>query len=1090
MNKSYDKFNQPEQPHFYLGSPNYKILCAINGIDESSCSLERKINDTYELSFDIDRFILYEDNGISKHVESNVYLLVDNLMRIFVENVGWFIMQTPTIHNDGIREYKSITAYSENWEFQQHDLKSFKINQGTTDSWEMLADDNVEIIDDVEFAKEQIKFYNPENPQLSLLDLSLKAAGLKGWTIGTIDSVQKVYKYYEDGELKERTTLLSDEIGYFDIESQDLFSFFTQDMAKYFECIFMFDYRKKEISAYRPANLGKDTNINIGFRNLQQSNDIDVDDSSIFTRYYVQGEDSLGIQYVNFGSNYIEDLSYFLNEKYLSKELIQKYKLWNQDLELKRTDYIENTRLYNKQASVISELYDRVPLDDCSTDWSTFEDNKLLEAQKNYQAQLKGYEQFYVDKDGNFDEEALKNSSDANDYYQIKNVILPSIQIEMDNRNLPTDDNKQDYIDTYKTDWKLYGLDELQVKLDEYQNTIDICEKNGYNVPYSDESSHTEDTHTEMYNKYLDAKNQLDPDYEGSCKGAYNQRQSEINHAKDVQKSYDDARKKVASEVEKETWIHSENDINYSFSSQDLENLSHLYYDGDYTNSNMFLVSSDDQVSAIDEQLKLLQAAQDDLYISAHPQYTYTTTLDNFIAKYDYKNYVEHLELGDYVYLGVRDDYVIKLRLISMKYNPLNMDEEITIEFSNMVQSRSGRTDWSNLIDSASGGSKNSATGSSNNFLNNEGITLTAGLIQKLLSSGAFSNKVSQIVNNEFAGIIAGGSGTISIKELNAKMIKVTDIIGENGFFEYLQAKLISADKIVADSGEFGKLSSTVANIDNLLAGNVSSEISHVIKLTAENVSIDEAVIRDLIAANITASMLKAGDISTNQFHITSDDGGMDIKGNTMQFKDANDVVRIQIGRDAQNNFTFCLYDETGKGVLIDSNGIKESAISDGLIKNDMIQVGTISKDKLAFKTIEADENGKTDISNITIDGNGLDVEFKTIQSTVSSLDKKIDDSIPYDIVISASRGNVLTRGVVETIAYAHVYRLGEDVTDQLDASFFIWKRISSDSSGDTYWNEQHSTGTKTLRITRSDVLYGATFTCSLVINGETIASS
>jgi len=115
----------------------------------------------------------------------------------------------------------------------------------------------------------------------------------------------------------------------------------------------------------------------------------------------------------------------------------------------------------------------------------------LKEAQANYQAQLKGYEQFYVDKDGNFDEEALKNSVDANDYYQIRDVILPSIQIEMNNRNLPTDDDKADYIDSYKTDWKLYGLDELQVSLDGYQNVIDICEKNGYDVPYSDESGHT-----------------------------------------------------------------------------------------------------------------------------------------------------------------------------------------------------------------------------------------------------------------------------------------------------------------------------------------------------------------------------------------------------------------------------------------------------------------------------------------------------------------------------------------------------------------------------------------------------------------------
>lgn len=201
---------------------------------------------------------------------------------------------------------------------------------------------------------------------ISLLDLALKAGGMYGWTVKEIDSVPKVYKYYDD-DLKEqkKTVLLSDEIGTFDIESQDLFSFFTQDMAKYFECVFIFDYRLMTVSAYRPENLGKNTNINIHLRNLQKTNDIDVDDSNIFTRYYVQGDNSLGIEYVNFGHNYLEDISHFLNEKYLSSELIFKYKLWQADVELKRPIYIENTRNYNKQLSIISELYDRVPLDDC-----------------------------------------------------------------------------------------------------------------------------------------------------------------------------------------------------------------------------------------------------------------------------------------------------------------------------------------------------------------------------------------------------------------------------------------------------------------------------------------------------------------------------------------------------------------------------------------------------------------------------------------------------------------------------------------------------------------------------------------------------
>ena len=88
-----------------------------------------------------------------------------------------------------------------------------------------------------------------------------------------------------------------------------------------------------------------------------------------------------------------------------------------------------STRKYNEQLKIISELHDRVPLDDCSTDWSAFPDDRLLEAQANYQAQLKGYESFYVDENGDFDIEALDASSDANDYYQIRDVILPSIHI-------------------------------------------------------------------------------------------------------------------------------------------------------------------------------------------------------------------------------------------------------------------------------------------------------------------------------------------------------------------------------------------------------------------------------------------------------------------------------------------------------------------------------------------------------------------------------------------------------------------------------------------------------------------------------------
>ena len=270
-----------------------------------------------------------------------------------------------------------------------------------------------------------------------------------------------------------------------------------------------------------------------------------------------------------------------------------------------------------------------------------------------------------------------------------------------------------------------------------------------------------------------------------------------------------------------------------------------------------------------------------------------------------------------------------------------------------------------------------------------------------------------------------------------------------------------------------------------MLAGNVSAELGHIIELTAQNVNIDEAVIRDLIAANITVSMLKAGTISADDFNIVSDDGGMSIVGNTMQFKDKNGHIRIQIGRDSNNDFTFVLYDETGTGVLIDSTGIKESAISDGLINNDMIADHTISKDKLNFQTVETDENGNVDITKIVANGEGLDVQLTHMETTITGIQDQINnlDTSSYSLNIFSTNGLVFVAGKIDTILQPILYYGTNNITNDFDDSHFIWTRQSSDNDGDGYWNQAHLTGTKNLHITTDDVIRSASFTCSFYDN-------
>ena len=987
----FDKYKQPTPPKICIGTPNNKKICPLTGIDESSFSMEEKLNNPYEVTFDIANTlkILSNEEAVKKNQS---FAMIGMFMRLHIENYGWFIIDPPEWENDGNKEEYSITVHSADIEFQQHNLHNFKVNQGTTDSYEMLVDGNVQMVGDVEFAKEQIKFHNPQKPQLSFLNILLDNLHMTNWSIGEIDSTPKKYKYFENGTQKEKEVLLADEIGVFDVDSKDGYSFLTQDVSKFFNCIFVFDFENFKINAYRPENLGKNTNVNISFRNFQKSNNSTIDDSNIFTRYYVQGSDDLGLEYVNPFGNYIENIDYFLNRKYLSYSTIMKYKLWEADVEYYRNDYIENTRLYNKQYTKISELTNKVPLDDCSTDWSSFGDDKLKEAQENYKAQLKGYESYYVDENGDFDETALKNSVDADDYYQIKNVILPSIQIEMDNRNLPSGQEFEDYIDSYKTDWKLYGLDELENKLAWYRKQKKLAEDEKCTDPYNqenDKNSHTEDYHTELYNKYIDALHQLDSNYEGSCMEFYNKIKAEIDKLKKLQDSYDKARKEIVKSVAKETWVHNSDDgTKMSFTIDDLEELSHIYIDGDYSNENMFLTSSDDSVTAIDEQLKLLDAAQDDLYITSHPQYKYTTDLDNFLALYNFKDYSQNINIGDYLWLSLTENNVVKLRVISIKYNPLSFDNSLQITFSNMVRSKSSREDIVSLLGSSSGSSKNSSTGSSssNNYLNNEGVSLTPALIQKLVQSGAFQNQLNNIINNNFGSYIGG---SISVNELNAKMIKATDIVGKNGFFEYIQSKLITTDKIIADSATFKSMKTNVATIKNAIIGMSATETGITINLTAENATISEALIKNLMSEYITVNDLKAGNIITDKINVLSQDGKLKIVGNTITVYDDENNPVIQLGQDKNGNYGLVISDSKG-AILLDSQGLHEGIVPDDFIKTVMIEDGAVTNDKIDKKNIrewvDAEGNKVFDVGKMYFGNDKFITSYTTLQNDLKQL--------------------------------------------------------------------------------------------------------
>lgn len=403
INHKYDIYGRTEPSIIYLAKPGKRLYCALGGIDTSTTSLSLKTNNTAELTFTVDKYI---NNTVTDGYEE-----LDELMELYCDGIWFKIVDPPTINNDGLRETKEITAESYEIMLTQYKLKNFKINMGEEDSYEMMYQATH---DTNKFY--QIKFYDSENEDLSFLHLVLKHADVPGWHIGYVDNITPD----DDGKL------LPNNICNFEVDDQNVYAFLTQEAAQAYKCVFEFDTVNITINVYRPDSLGKDTNVVLGFRNIQNSITISRDENLV-TQFYVEGLDDYNIDAVNFGDSVITDLSYFVCEPYMDTSLQEKYNAWQSYRESRREEFINLSKEYNKNLEVLTELMNRVPIDTAQTNWFGKKVEDLKDAYNANMAIIKGLEALYVDDEKNFDLEALKKSHDWPLYESIMNYTLPSI---------------------------------------------------------------------------------------------------------------------------------------------------------------------------------------------------------------------------------------------------------------------------------------------------------------------------------------------------------------------------------------------------------------------------------------------------------------------------------------------------------------------------------------------------------------------------------------------------------------------------------------------------------------------------------------
>ena len=381
-----------------------------------------------EISFDIDR--KYLDAVSGNTIVNPYYDKVEGLRLVYIEGFGYFQLQDPSINSDGIKETKSINAFSSEYDLSNRYLESFIINKGTSGS-----------IDGVQL-------YNPNDIEHSLLNLVIVEKA-PDWHIGHVDADLATQKRF------------------FEIDRQSVYDFLMNDMSETFKCIVIFDTVDNSINVYKEETAGNDTDVMIDFDNLATNIDIDYSADDIKTVLTVKGADNISIREINYGLSYITDLSYYHTIDWMGKDLYDAYSNYLKIVSSYTDAYdvaLANIRKYNVE---ISELKNRAKQELTDAKITDFRDFLILLYKNNYIYDSSNKEMAELMNDLSIDFVYL----DKKEWNTFKTII-------MDNNK--TNAEKETAIETIlNLIWQSYGLNNLSILENSYKGVQTVQVENG-----------------------------------------------------------------------------------------------------------------------------------------------------------------------------------------------------------------------------------------------------------------------------------------------------------------------------------------------------------------------------------------------------------------------------------------------------------------------------------------------------------------------------------------------------------------------------------------------------------------------------------
>lgn len=1034
-------FGNYTKPRIFLCDTSKQKICTLETTNTKS---SLKFNSYSELSFEVSR--IYNDLITGETCANQYYDLIESPRIIYLEDIGHFEIQGPELSSNGIKESKTVTAYSLEYSLAQKYLTNFMINTGEIGSIEVTyAEDNKM---DMPIP---VVLYDDKNTDLSLLHLVFRK--IYGWEIAYVDpSLCKLSRE-------------------FNIDRISVYDFLMNEVCKKFKCYMVFDTisddtinkiyvyaeprsqkfvgngNTKDFTITPPmialgpvvvnnninteytydsstgvitfdnapiknsiieindyASSRWDTDVFVTFQNLSQEIKINYDADNIKTVLTVKGADDLDILDVNMGLPYIVDLSYYCSPKWLGQDLYDAYMHYLDDYNTRQHTYEKNSQLINEIYNKILHEENRMSLDNID----------IVKLQKDINSTT--YGKYFV-REGTYPnyyykEKSLPDEYNAEDkYYLFENEGVNLTESDIDNLYHAL----QEYFKSYFNNKKI-SIDKLN-------------ECTQHFVFVKDEFSKMLNT-LRSIKIYMDPKDIVKNDIESSFDNVFIF--ACINRFLDLvwnqlglyplQRCHQDTYNKLQSTSVEAGWG--------SVDSEDY---------GSYFAVYLILKS-------IDRAVKARKTTIDELYKQRLSLMDQNVIIGN------------NLEMYSYFKLNYPDSYEeFMVRLSAFLREDEYTDDcfvktgQETIEELYQLQRElkdSGRIELNRLCQPSLQFSMTMA-----NIYALPEFKPIVGQFQlgNVIKVGIRDGYVKQ------SRLLRVDIGLDDFSDFSCEFGDLTSPHTQSDLHADLLSQAISAGKQVASGASYWNKGADRANsIDKRIQRGLIDAVTSIKSMDA-----DQGVEIDNYGLHLRKVNQNTGEYDGEQGWITNN--------KFLYSQDGFKTVQSVFGK-------YKIDDVEYWGLL--ANAVVAGYIDGSKMRGGTIQIGDLGNNQWSF---EVDEQG-----NVSMLGGSVKFskETNSLGDAVDTLQGQIDDinsTKMYDVKIISDGPSIFSTTNDNAIMTCAVYSWDTDITDTLNASLFNWKRTSNDTNADDIWNAmpEHQ-GVKSIIIDVDDVIENSSFTCEV----------